>query len=200
MLSAGAPQSETWMLSWEKLALLWINGHHHPLLDSIFVPISFMGEWGICWIALLAALFFLGGPEHKKVAMYLGLAMLVASVCVVLPLRFFFPRERPYGIFPEVRQLGIALTGNSFPSGHAQSAWLVAVVLGAHWRRFLLPLTLFALLVCYSRLYCGMHYPLDVIMGASIGISVGSLMLYIAPWLRHRAHQGMRQKRAPTNR
>ncbi len=200
MLEAGTPLSEVWMLSWEKLALTWINGHHHPLLDSILVPISFIGEWGICWIALLAALFFWGRPEHKRVAVHLGLAMLVASVFVILPLRFFFPRERPYEVFPQVRQLGLALSGNSFPSGHAQSAWLVAVVLGAHWRRLFLPLTLFALLVCYSRLYCGMHYPLDVIVGASIGIIMGSLLLHIAPWLLHRTRHGMRRKRASTNR
>ncbi len=173
-------RQRAWMLSWEKPVLDWVNGHHHPLLDGILTAASAVGEWGICWILLLAALFFWGKPEHRRVAVILGAAMLVASVCLVLPLRFSFPRDRPYMVFPEVRQLGLALTGASFPSGHAQSAWLAAVVLGAHFRRFLLPLLLFALIVSYSRLYCGMHYPLDVIAGAGIGMTVGTLTVTLA--------------------
>ena len=72
--------------------------------------------------------------------------------------------------------MGIRWTGSSFPSGHAHSVWLATVLLGAR-RPVLLPwLIVFSLLTCYSRPYFGMHYPLDVVVGALIGATAGALI------------------------
>ena len=185
--AAGELAQQVWVYAWEKEALLWVNQYHNPVLDAAMVFISLLGEWGACWIALLLSMLLWGKPAHKAVAVRLGLAMLITSACIVVPLRFLFPRDRPYDVFPQVRQLGLALTGPCFPSGHVQSAWLVAVALAFRWRRSAPWLVLFALLVSYSRLYCGMHYPLDVIVGFLIGAAAGFVLLHVEDRLRHRA-------------
>jgi undecaprenyl-diphosphatase len=66
-----------------------------------------------------------------------------------------------------------AVTGRSFPSGHAANNMAVATVLILFfgWRGALyLPL---ALLICYSRVYTGNHWPLDVVAGMLLGVAGG---------------------------
>jgi len=191
----GGPVPEAWMAAWEKQVLFWINGHHDPFFDPVMAFVSLVGEWGACWIALLLSLLIWGKPEHKSVAVWLGLTMLITSLCVVVPLRLLFPRDRPYEVLPEIRQMGLALSGSSFPSGHVQSAWLAAVALGGRWRGYAVPLTVFALLVSYSRLYSGMHYPLDIVAGCAIGVTAGVTMLHLRAW-RRRAKQQLIPARA----
>jgi undecaprenyl-diphosphatase len=168
-----------WMLPAEREALLWITGHATPWQDALFIPISLMGEWGACWLLLIAALLLWGDREHKHLGRHFGLALLVVSVCVIVPLRMLFPRERPYQTIPQVEQKGLRLEGRSFPSGHAQSAWLAAFILGRRGRRTAVGLFAFAVLMCYSRVYCGMHYPFDVVAGSLIGILAGTALLIL---------------------
>jgi len=178
VLQVAGSSFNPWLLPGEREALLWITGHQSPWLDLLLLPISLAGEWGACWILLVLGLYIWGGEEQRRLGLRLGLTMFLASVLVVLPLRGLLPRHRPYQVFPQVRQKGLPLEGRSFPSGHAQAACLAAVYLGARRRRFALPLALFAVLMCYSRVYCGMHYPLDVLGGGMIGVlSGGSLLL-----------------------
>lgn len=63
----------------------------------------------------------------------------------------------------------------SFPSGHATSAAALAWVLGRRWRKAAPFLGLFALWVCYSRMYLNRHWLSDVVVGVAIGILWGWL-------------------------
>src|SRR3712207_721427 len=79
-------RGKAWMFGWERDLMLWINSHHHPVLDAILTPISLCGEIGLCWILFVAALWFWGKPDQKRVAIYLAVAMALVSLCVVVPL------------------------------------------------------------------------------------------------------------------
>ena len=71
-------------------------------------------------------------------------------------------------------------------SGHASNSFALAVffsgVLGIKFRRLTFLLLFFALLVAYSRIYIGVHYPLDVLSGMIFGSIVGIFFIYI--WRR----------------
>ena len=87
---------------------------------------------------------------------------------------FQVPRP-PLAIGPEkVRLLGQLIRSFSLPSGHAIFAFMTATVLG-HGRgvRWKASLFTIAALVAYSRVYLGMHYPLDVVAGALVGAVCG---------------------------
>ena len=98
-------------------------------------------------------------------------------------------RDRPwFGLeTEEVRHLGG--TGGkhkSFPSNHAANITGIALIFGACYRRQRWTLTGIAVLIAYSRIYIGVHYPLDVISGAALGGLWGSILnLGWNSWFNH---------------
>jgi undecaprenyl-diphosphatase len=83
-----------------------------------------------------------------------------------------FDIERPSTRYAEPRPLVHAPTDGSFPSGHAATSFAAATVLTLAWPRWWPAFLLLALGIGFSRVYVGVHYPLDVVGGAALGILV----------------------------
>lgn len=174
-------------LQLDRHALIWINSHHSLLLDAIFAPVAYAGEAGAIWFAVCLGLLVFGKREHKVTGLVLLASIILVDRLITAPLGAAFFRTRPYIALEGVRQVGVRWSGTSFPSGHAHSVWIAAIILGNQWRKLLVPLILFGLLTCYSRPYFGMHYPLDVIAGSAIGVPAGLFILSgRRAWTRYR--------------
>jgi undecaprenyl-diphosphatase len=78
---------------------------------------------------------------------------------------------------PPVHRLGAAVSSSSFPSGHAATSFACATVLASFAPRLRLAFFALAVLIAFSRLYNGDHYPLDVLAGAALGALVGFVVL-----------------------
>jgi membrane-associated phospholipid phosphatase len=166
-----------WSFAWERAIFAWIDAHRLPLLDAVFIPISIITEWGLLWLVFLALLFVFGGRDDRRLAVLTAVAMTITSVGVIVPLMHMLPRERPFMVLDNVSALSLPITTPSFPSGHVKTAALMAVVFGAERPRHRFRLAFLAVLISYSRLYCGMHWPLDILMGAVLGIAAGLVVL-----------------------
>jgi undecaprenyl-diphosphatase len=173
-----------WLAARDHLALHWINGHHNIVLDSILIPVSFVGEVGAIWILSGLALIIFGRGRARMTGIWLLASLIVADWLVGRELGHLLYRHRPYLEDPSVRQIGIRWAGNSFPSAHAHSVMVAVIVIGSEYRRLLPALIAFAALTLYSRPYLGMHHPLDTLAGAAAGAAVG-----LAAWQLRRRWQ-----------
>lgn len=91
---------------------------------------------------------------------------------MVQAIKVFVAYPRPFHIVPEINALIPGQSGYSFPSGHTAMIFAVATITYYYHRRLGQLLFAFALVVGMSRIYTGVHYPVDVLVGAGIGIGV----------------------------
>ena len=174
------------MLGWDQHLERWQVAHRVGYLDPIFKGFSYAGTYGAVWL-LLAALFALAFRRPQVFVWTLvadGVGELVAD-----GLKAAIPRARPH-----VHTLVTRPHTHSFPSGHATTSFACATVLAFAVPRLRLPLLLLAAAIAWSRVYVGVHYPLDVLAGALLGGAIGIAAIRVLPRL---AAIRRRSRRAP---
>jgi len=167
----------------------WIAGWASPFWDTFFVIITRTGNNAIIFIAL-GLLLFINRRTRKIGLVVLGAVGLVV-VLNNITLKSIFGRPRPFlleydwwveaftfpGLIPEP-------SGLAFPSGHSAGAFAAAAawLLGARrWHESrALQITaacslVFAALMAFSRLYLGVHYLSDIIVGSLVGVGCAFL-------------------------
>jgi undecaprenyl-diphosphatase len=98
-----------------------------------------------------------------------------------LPLKRFFRRRRPFLAFVKARVLGPRPQDFSLPSGHAAAGFAGAFLLSIHVPLAAPVFYAVAAIVGLSRVYLGVHYPSDVVIGAAAGTILAAL--YQWAWL-----------------
>ena len=111
----------------------------------------------------------------------------LACACVLSAvLKDTFDRARPEVADPSLVPAVATPTNASFPSGHAMTAFATAVAVGALHPRLRWSALVLAALVALSRVYLGVHFALDVVAGAALGIVIGLAVVWAARLLASR--------------
>lgn len=148
----------------------WVVGHRTDWLDPIFVGLSWIGSYGLVWLAI--ALFYAWQTRRPYLPM-LVVAMTMLAEISNYGLKLLFDRARPSATYVEPGTLVAAPTTPSFPSGHAVTAFLGATLISFSRARWAVWLYLLAAAIAWSRVYVGVHFPLDVVAGAVYGTALG---------------------------
>ncbi len=174
------------LLALDHELFLFINHLPHvPLTNAFAMSISgVFGATTIIWI-LLSILLFVREERRDRwfflpVIVAGGISVLVTDIL----LKNYFTRNRPPLDLGTIQVA--AVNGYSFPSGHATFAWALAVVLAYKEPRAKYIFYMLALLISLSRIYMGVHYPADVVMGAVVGIMIAWLSLMLGNFVQQK--------------
>lgn len=128
------------------------------------------GSLAAVWLALALVLALLRGRRGLLVATVVAVA---AAELAARTLQAGVGRDRPPLQLPEPAPLVQVPETGSFPSGHAATSFAAATLLALALPRLAVPAVALALAVAFSRLYVGVHYPLDSLAGAALGVTIG---------------------------
>ncbi len=131
--------------------------------------------WSPVGIALIAYLVWKEPKRGILIILLLLTAVAVSDLINHRLLKELFARIRPCNALPDVNILTGCSGSYSFPSSHAVNSFTIAVVIGLFERKLLIAAILAAATVAFSRVYLGVHYPSDVIVGALVGSGIGYL-------------------------
>jgi membrane-associated phospholipid phosphatase len=162
---------------WDRRAYKAVAGMTTPLLDEPMRLVSRVADYSKPWLATAAVLAAVGGRTGRRVALTGVVAVAATSFVVNQPMKLAGWRARPDRLtlrVPVPRWVPMPAS-TSFPSGHAASAAAFAGAVGEAMPRLSLPLGVAAAAVCFSRVYTGVHYPGDVVVGAATGAVIGRL-------------------------
>lgn len=162
------------LLRWDELLRQGITAVHHPILDWLFWGLTSLAARGWGWVALGVVLVW-RQPARAPGFWRMLLALWLASLVTNQILKPVVGRPRPSVTQSEVRVVGRQPGSYAFPSGHAAEAFASALALSQLWPRGRRGLFALASLVALSRVYLGVHYPLDVVAGAAVGLGCGVL-------------------------
>lgn len=167
---------------WDTDVLFWFQDHlRADWLNPIMKVITHLGDGGIIWILLCIALLI--PKKTRRIGLVAAIA-LAFSFCVNdLIIKHLVNRVRPYDAIQGLVRLIGPESSTSFPSGHSSAAFATTtgILLASHkkwpvWPKLLI--VFFACVIAFSRIYVGVHYPSDVIMGMVVAISC-SLIGYL---------------------
>lgn len=155
-----------------------VAGFSTPILDGPMRFISDAANHSKPWLAVAAGLAVVSGPSGRLAAVT-GLAAIgITSFVVNQPMKLARRRQRPdrLGLGVPVSRWVLMPTSTSFPSGHSASAVAFAVSVGRLRPSLRWPLRAAAATVAFSRVYTGVHYPVDVLVGAAVGATIGTIV------------------------
>ncbi|MFH1212944.1 MAG: phosphatase PAP2 family protein [Candidatus Neomarinimicrobiota bacterium] len=141
----------------------------NPFFDWLMPLVSSKSFWLIPILISLGLLFFLGKKRGKIAALLVILTIATADPVCARILKPTFKRIRPSHALSDVRLVGKKGGKYGFPSNHAANVTGAMTILFFFYRRYKYLFGSLSLVVGYSRIYLGVHYPADVIVGMLIG-------------------------------
>ncbi|MBT1700678.1 phosphatase PAP2 family protein [Fulvivirgaceae bacterium PWU4] len=179
------------LLELDREIFLYLNGFHTPWLDPIML---FITET-LSWLPLHLFLLYLIFKDHQKkgwlVLIGLVLTIVLADQVTSTLMKPYFARFRP-SHEPALQSLVHIVNGYKggkfgFASSHAANTFGVAnflFLLFGKTRKWIVMLFLWAALVTYSRIYLGVHYPGDILVGALVGMLSAMASFWFYRWLK----------------
>lgn len=179
------------LLHWDNIATIWLNGVHTSYWDNFMEMATGRFVWIPFYVSLVYAMYKYLGWKLSVVYLITALLLLVindqASSSFIRPM---VCRLRPANTDNPISTL-IQIVDNyrggayGFPSAHAANCFGLASFMTYVFRKpfFSVFMCLWALTMCYTRLYLGVHYVGDLLAGMLLGVFTTSIVYMFVKWL-----------------
>ncbi len=167
--------------SYDFRLLNWLHNHLIRHSVPILQAISDSTTWvSIVLVALVLVVALAKNSKPMRKQAVVLVAVLLVVLAVTQGLKALIDRDRPFTTYPSIEKLSSG-GDSSFPSGHTLEAFAMAAAISFLFARkkIIIPVYIWAMLVAYSRMALGVHYPSDVLAGIVIGTLVG----WVVPWI-----------------
>lgn len=183
--------------------LLWVNGQHNEYWDTVMYFATRRVIWYPLYVAMLYAIYLCYGWRTMVTAFVMAfLAVLLADQVCASVIRPYVGRLRPCDPDNPISVcvhtvLGYRPGSYSFPSCHAANTMAAATLTSLLFKRWRYTVFAFAwaIFICYTRMYLGVHYPGDLLAGSVAGCAAGcvayavtsvcaTLFVRYVPWAR----------------
>lgn len=161
---------------------LWVNSRHAPFWDTFMYIFSGRAVWIPLYLTMLYAVYLsFGWRTMILMGVMTAVAVAASDQISASVLRPIFERLRPANLENPLSRYVHIVEGYrggrfGFPSCHAANTFAAATLTSLLFRRWQYTVCVFiwAITICYSRLYLGVHYPGDILAGLTIGTVCGS--------------------------
>lgn len=159
-------------------AIELVHQFHWRPLTAAFVIAS---AWWVKWPLFAAAGAFCDAAKRRMIpaAALCAATAAAAAESVTVVIKHLTERNRPPLADPAVQALVGLPDSTSFPSGHAATAFAAATAVGMLHPRLRLPLFALAATVALSRVYLGVHFWSDVLVGSVLGVILGAATVVV---------------------
>ncbi|MCE0484414.1 MAG: phosphatase PAP2 family protein [Methylacidiphilales bacterium] len=169
---------------------------NRPWLDPIMARVSDFDSFKIPLAVAVVLTLIFGGFKGRQLVILMAACLLIGDGLIDWGFKLSINRPRPSETEPHLRVLSVheitesvprhVVKGRSFTSGHACNNVALAMVGCAIFGRMAWFLWPWAMLVSYSRIYCGAHYPSDILGSWIVAIVYAYFICKAAGWLWQR--------------
>tara|TARA_B100000003_G_C10916562_1_gene365478 strand:+ start:1014 stop:1595 length:582 start_codon:yes stop_codon:yes gene_type:complete len=146
----------------------------NTFFDKIMPFITEKDNWIIPFILLFIYLAFFSGKRGQICLVILIISISLTDSISTYILKPYFQRVRPSHDLYDLINLLVSKGGRlSMPSNHASNIFSATVVVSYFYNKIKIPMYIIAFIIAFSRIYVGVHYPGDIIIGSLFGYAVG---------------------------
>ncbi len=150
----------------------------NPVTDKAMPLITKEESWIIFYVLFWLSLVFTGGKRGAIAGILLLLLILITDQTSNF-FKAYFQRIRPCNVITDLHMLVNCTQSFSMPSSHAVNNFAAATFLSHFYPKYRYALFTGAFIVAISRIFVGVHYPFDMLVGTALGIIIAMLLLYV---------------------
>ena len=163
---------------WELKFMEWANGWwSSPVLDRVIPWVTHLGSHVVVVVFIILSWIL---TKKRRVLRRLALLYGIQSG-ILYGLKFLIQRQRPLYFLEMASKLSKGpgeILDPSFPSGHAVYAFMMATVLAKWVPRYRVIFYIAAGFIGWTRIYLGVHFPTDVVVGGLLGYGITRLFIH----------------------
>ena len=162
-----------------KLFYLLNLGMENRLFDFLMPILTTLAYWRVPLVLAWLGLMIFGKRKGRVVGILIIIVIAIGDQICNQIIKPWIGRVRPCNVLEGVHLLINCTKSYSFPSSHATNLFSSCVLLSYFYRRLAIFFLMIAFLVSYSRIYVGVHYPLDILGGWVLGGLVSLVVIAI---------------------